>query len=728
MHKFKLRRIGVADDPGAWRPSLQGCLDAVLDHSEALMGSVLSGLNDSLGAQGDKKAIAIADPAARGAIEALNQQAKVIGQVYSADLRSRVFGGDVQNTSHQPLVRFEDFQFLEPGEIDASIEFAMAQQEVARAVDDVLPPLNGLVSTLMGWTSVQAHLNPLRAENFVLALQHTLQEFVPDAAVRGKLMPFAAGRLGVNLRQLYQEVTQWLRSQGVEPVFVPVQAGGTLANPARPTEGPVARTMLTLEKLRRLLAGELSPAPQADGKTDFGHTIPASMEALQDLRLVESMVKRLTDRANGPGAASAEPAAGVEPEQRRRMGAQLGEEVVRLMLENLMKDRRLLPQVREQLKALEPVLLRLTSADARFFSDRQHPARLFLEAVTHRSLAFASEDASGLPRFLKSVANGVQVLHAGAGDAAEFARVLRKLEDGWTRDEGGRRARAEEAAKTLLHAEQRNLLAQRVSADLLERLQGAQVPEFVRQFLRGPWAQVMAEARLKLADGTVDPGGYVGLVDDLLWSVQPRLARRNRPRLVQMVPGMLVKMRRGLALIDFPDDRMSEFFDALVTLHEQAFDSGKGTGTGSGAEAPASGTGTMPAQPGDLWVADNEAQESGYFDDVDSVISSFSFEEDESPHMDASDWAVDDLRTGCWVNLAVGTSWVRAQLTWVSPQRTLFLFNAESGLTHSMSRRSLDRFKASGLLQLVSDGRVMDDALDAVAQAALLNDLNTQKR
>jgi len=40
-----------------------------------------------------------------------------------------------------------------------------------------------------------------------------------------------------------------------------------------------------------------------------------------------------------------------------------------------------------------------------------------------------------------------------------------------------------------------------------------------------------------------------------------------------------------------------------------------------------------------------------------------------------------------------------------------------------MSRRMMDRLRGLGLIRLISDGRVVDHALDAVAQAALRNDL-----
>jgi hypothetical protein len=92
--------------------------------------------------------------------------------------------------------------------------------------------------------------------------------------------------------------------------------------------------------------------------------------------------------------------------------------------------------------------------------------------------------------------------------------------------------------------------------------------------------------------------------------------------------------------------------------------------------------------------------------------------------IDPMEWSPESLMTGSWVDLALAGSWVRAQLTWASPHRTLFMFISGAGMAHSMSRRTMQRLKGLGLIRLVSDGRVMDGALDAVAQVALRNDAN----
>jgi hypothetical protein len=304
--------------------------------------------------------------------------------------------------------------------------------------------------------------------------------------------------------------------------------------------------------------------------------------------------------------------------------------------------------------------------------------------------------------------------------------VLRKLEEAWTREEHEQRQRAEEAARGLLHAEQRNLLAQRHSEDFAERLKGKKVPEIVGVFLRGPWAQVVAESQLQCSDGTADADGFLGLVDDLIWSVQLRLARRNRSRLVDMVPGMLVKMRQGLSLISYPEERIPVFFDELITFHEQAFEGARpapATGAQDKPEvADMTAVETVGIPVDEFWMAQSEATDSGFLQAAQELLPQVEESEVIDPAAQNA-WSAHNLLTGSWVDLALGGVWVRAQLTWASPHKTLFMFISSGGMAHSMSRRTMDRLRGLGLIRLISDGRVVDHALDAVAQAALRNDL-----
>lgn len=694
-----------------------------MSQSDVLMEDVLEGLFVKTAKPKSKSTFGDHLVVSTAAVEFLAHQKVALQKTFKSQLRRGIFNPVTNDVSEQPPLRFSDLQLLDSQQIDASIEFAMAQQEVWRSVEDVLPQLNALVSSLLGWITVQPQLNPLKPEVFVRALQASLAQHAPDEPARAALITPTAGLLGVSLRQLYRELAEWLRSQGVEPASPVGTLTSTQAQPAAGGQNSASRTLLSLDKLRKLLSGELD---SGQSTKDFLHTVPASYLALEDLRLVEPMMKRLAQRASQAAQETAKgdtPQSLItrEPTQGRLLGQQLGAEVVRLMLDNLMQDRRLLPKIRDLIKSLEPVLLALAPSDPRFFSDRQHPARHFLDRVTHSSLGYSSEQDNGFAEYLASVTQAIGVLAQGGGDAAAFAHVVHDLEAGWARLDTVQRQQNEDAALALLHAEQRNLLAQRLACDFQERLKNKDVPELVSVFLRGPWSQVVAQAQLGCADGSADPGGYLALVDELIWSVQLQLARRNRARLVQLVPHLLIKLRQGLQLIQYPQERVTAFFDALISLHEQVFEGPRREPVPERAEPEVSALddsregerSLVAVDETAFWVADDEAQESGYLHD----------EAEMRGQMLQHPCSVGELDTGVWVELMIENVWLRAQLTWVSPQRTLFMFVSNGGLAHSMSRRSLERLRMQGRIRVVSDGQLIENALDGVAQTALQNDL-----
>ena len=757
---FPMPRIGVADERANTKPALRDCLEAVLQQSDRLMASILDGLGSAkpqpLGsskghatgqALGGNK-LTGANAAQQQAVQYLGLHAEAVKKTFAVELRTALYNRGAHDMAVRPILRFDDFQFLDEKEIDSNIEFALAQQEVSQAVEDVLPPLNALISNLLGLVSVQSQLNPLKPESFVQAMRASLGVHIHDQGVRVVLLTRAASLLGVSLRQLYKDVTNWLRSQGVEAALPQgVMPGALGVSGVKPPETAVSRTLLTLDKLRRLLAGDFDPRATAVAPKDFLHTVPFSVVALEDLKLVEPMMMRLAKRARQRDAMDAQKPGATfgnsgmlanDQPQSKQIGQELGGEVVRLMLENLMNDARLLPRVREFIKELEPVLLDLSRQDPRYFSERQHPARQLLDRMTHRSQAYSSESDEGFGRFSKAISNSIQVLTGGEGDAAAFARVLRKLEEGWSRDEDAQRKRHEESARALLHAEQRNMLAQRFADEFQKQLVDKDVPDMIGAFLRGPWAQVMAESQLGRTGGLPDPDGFSALVDDLIWSVQLRLTRRNRAKLVQMVPKLLVKLRQGLQLINYPEERIPVLFDALVTLHEKAFEGPtvadpiaepsvvEAVATRADSDAVTVGPESIDAFVGAVtdhpWLVKAEANESGYLG-AEGVDDGLDFSADSVLPDDAepSPWSVADLAIGSWVELKLEGTWVRAQLTWASPHLTLFMFVSGRGLAHSMSRRTMDRRRSQGLIRVVSDGNVVGSALDAVAQTALRN-------
>ncbi|HSH90853.1 MAG TPA: DUF1631 family protein [Ramlibacter sp.] len=727
-------RLGVSDDPHAFQPSLNDCLEAMLQQADLLISDVLAGLVAAMSPNSPRRISSFQQPNTKIAIQLLSGNSKAVVATYREELTRLVYEGGGKEQVHSEALRFEDLRLFEDSELDTSIEVARAQQEVSTSVDDVLPDLDALMSTLLGWRTIQPGLNPLRPDVFVRALQSCLSKHVPDTAVREALIAPAAGLLGSNLRRLYKELSDWLRTSGVEPA-VPiggrVQKGGGASG--APVADSMAKTLLTLDRLRKLLAGDFDP--KATGPRDFLHTMPASMSMLQEMKQVDVLVQKLEKRPKAPPPPpvdmliEAEAPASDKPAP-PRLGHQLGEEVVRLMFDNLAVDKRLIPEFKQQLKSIEPAVLKLAEGDSRFFSDRTHPARQFLDKITQRSLAFSDEKDPGFPRFLATVQDSVNWLGSKVVDADTFGELLDNLNDKWTEHDQVLKTRREEAARALLHAEQRNLLAQKLATDFATQVHGLEVPEFVEEFLRNSWSQVVAEAQLSCADGSSDPYGYRAMVDDLVWSVQRSTATRGRARrLVQMIPGLLTKLREGLTRIDYPPELTARFFNNLIVIHRAAVHEGRDAISQAAADA-------VEAESSDfnaglevteaIWLDHQEAEDSGFIDS-DALTPEHVASPEAMLEQPTAPARAGELKTGTWVELMVKDTWVRAQLTWASPHGTLFMFTSLSGTAHSMSRRTLDRLRAQDLIKVVAERNVVDEALDQVAKTALKNSLDTKK-
>jgi len=409
-------------------------------------------------------------------------------------------------------------------------------------------------------------------------------------------------------------------------------------------------------------------------------------------------------------------------------------EVINLMVDNITHDPRLLAPVQELVRSLEPALMQLALVDPRLFTDKQHAARLLVQELTHRSMAFASEKATGFSEFYQEALQYVLPLSEMTVHGPEpFGAVLSQLRGAWAAAEQAQEASRTLAVQALQHVEQRNLLAEKIAREIDSHPDAAEVPEVVIAFLCGPWAQVVAEARLKAGPGASTADKYKALISAMLWSAHPALARTNVSKLTRLVPLLISTLREGLESISYPSTKTSEFLEALMGLHQQVFQQAK--------------LEPIPQQPvdvtvpvrtvrkleaGELWIAPEEARESNFIE-FPELPDTTAAESTTTP-LPATEQAAStshafvgdsSLPLGSWVELMTKGEWLRTQLTWASPHGSLFLFTSVYGGTQSMTRRTYDKLVAGDQLRLIAVVPVVDAALDAVAQRAMRNSMDS---
>ena len=267
-----------------------------------------------------------------------------------------------------------------------------------------------------------------------------------------------------------------------------------------------------------------------------------------------------------------------------------------------------------------------------------------------------------LSALMRSLAPGLDQTTAAAAatgrDVAEAAALMSLV------------ARSEDPP---VHAAQPGA-AQRVAADVAAWPEMENVPDLVRDFVLGPWSEVIAQAEVSAGNAAggalTDPDGYLALIRPLLWSAQPTLGRADNQRLMVTVPSLLSRLRSGLQSIGYPAEKASAFFRSLDDLHGIAARAA-GSSFATRREprnlsAPADGLLPAPLQP--TAVASDENSGAP----VTARVSPEAASQVLQPGAQLASWE--------------GGRWVRWELTWASPKGKLLMFETEHGETDSMSR------------------------------------------
>ena len=703
-------------------------------------------------------------------------------------------------------LHFDQLELMDEVQVLTSVAVARTQQVAMLASEASLADLNTLVCSLLGLGTVRAERNPLRPEMYINALKATLEQTRAPAAMQLDWLAAMSATLAQELRGLYVALCARLRGEGVVSASYAVlqkplgvgqgrgvaqtvlasnadlgesasrgAAGGGYGGSAGRQVAPgwsspgsssarleLSRgrdqALLTLDKLRRLLSGELGDEPgsgapvnrmehfaaqfaqQFEGgpavadapPTDFDSTVPAALEALTEMRQVDRVVQTLEQRRSAKpspqGAGSVDAIRQLLRSGVRDIAQALSLEVVTLMVDNMARDPRLLEPIQQLIRNLEPPLLRLALVDPRFFTDKQHVARQLLQEITHRSMAFGSVEAPGFAGFLRMLEDTLQPLvMADIGSAEPFEQTLLVLQQKWTRESDSKKREREAAVEVLQHAEARNVLAEKIARGVASHPDSKRVPVVVIDFLCGPWAQVVAQARIKGGAGSASADKYQALIPALLWSAHPELARQYVSKLTRLVPRLLTTLREGLETIRYPSTKTSVFFEALMDIHQRAFKATEDTPVVPDPVPVAERLHLVEA--GNPWIAPEEAQSSYLMElpDADAGVGTVVADESAVAATEAhAATSVDaDLPLGAWVELMTQDHWLRTQLTWASPHGTLFLFTSAHGTTQSMTRRSRDRLVEQGRLRLISGQAVVEVALDAVAHEAMRNSVDT---
>jgi len=192
---------------------------------------------------------------------------------------------------------------------------------------------------------------------------------------------------------------------------------------------------------------------------------------------------------------------------------------------------------------------------------------------------------------LRAARAAVQAVLDGQGTASAMAQALTGLEMFLTQSEEGLSDPAIRARRAFARSDEQEVLRINASIEIGRALQGAFVEPYLRDFLLRRWLAVLVAAA---TDPRVRPEAaaqFRQAVEQLVWSVQPKLESSERQQLARQLPQLLAVLTRGLELIEVPAAERREFFAQLMRTHSQAMQMALTSGS-----PPRSSTAPQPRQ------------------------------------------------------------------------------------------------------------------------------------
>ncbi len=244
------------------------------------------------------------------------------------------------------------------------------------------------------------------------------------------------------------------------------------------------------------------------------------------------------------------------------------------MLFDVVFDETGLPdRLKAQIARLQIPVLKAAMLDRNFFSQPHHPVRRMLDAIARLAVHLPDTEAGNARLDAVSTVVG-HVLDDFEQDIAIFADAATELE--------AMRAALDEtvevAAEATLHEDieeirrnERAELAPVVVHDFINRaLKDQELAEAVREFLRRDWAKLLTRHYIQEGEQGAHFNSHVETMRELVWSVQSKADMDARLMLVRILPGLLKRLRDGIAEIELPQKAADRFFASLVILHANA--------------------------------------------------------------------------------------------------------------------------------------------------------------
>ena len=696
---------------------LTGCRDLALERITLALSGMLDKVEDELFTLAEKSKDRDAQNLYLDARSQTRSKRKLLEtsfRQYFVDLFNSKVRGETAASVADPLAG--ELSLVGDDELEESIALEEMSRKMKSACEGELYALGQRMGFLLERPSLEADANPMSPATVIAALKQACAQIEADFKVRLTLLRQLEQHAVRDLQQVYQDLNTHLVERHIlpeiraaapraaaqtprpKPQSAPAPAPAAAPAPVAPADvyRALAQILGQAQGAAGTGAASPSPAPQAfvaeltRMHRDAGPMITAADEILVNV------VKGLKAVPHGAALSSVDA---------------MTIDIVAMLFDYIFDDRHIPASVKAVLGRLQIPTLKVALLDKSFFSSKSHPARRLLDRLAEA--AFGVDEAypqggATLAMIEKVVA---RVLDEFESDLELFEVLVREVEAFIDERSHAETELVERTVRVIQDREREEIAQIAAEEAVARRIQAhAWVPVPVREMLVDIWVRALAKTHIAEGEGSPRWQALLATMDDLLWSVEPKVVAEDRKRLVTMLPGMLKQVQEGLHRGGLSDERRNVFLGALVDCHAMAVKAGL-RGMGILPEIP-----VAPVEPASAPELERSVVPAG-----DLQVEEIRL---RTPRGMAARRNV-FTRTGIWTNLQRGT-WVefsgagavsmRARLTWISPAKGVYLFTNPLSASNavSISPDALAEQMRLGQARIIDDAPLLDRAVDSM--------------
>ena len=251
-------------------------------------------------------------------------------------------------------------------------------------------------------------------------------------------------------------------------------------------------------------------------------------------------------------------------------------DLVGMLFEYMLSDEHLPDSVKALLSYLHTPFLKIAFIDQDFFEQPEHPARVLLNSLAEAGIRWVSNDGTDqFDIFARIKATVFHLLEDFKSDVRLFAETLLEF-NSYTHNVARRQELMERRTLEKVQGEEKLREAKMlVNRAVRTRTDGREMPSAILLLLLQPWSDYLSFLLLRYGVNSTSWIRAVALIDDLLWSLEPKTLPSEKAAQLDKQDEMLATLKQGFETIGYEQAKGRKLIDAVIALQKMALQSRK---------------------------------------------------------------------------------------------------------------------------------------------------------